>query len=149
MNNIPENIMSEEDKRSLSIAYLQFYALLILLLGYIFNLKSSKENIELIFRKYINYDTPEPEPLQTALIGSGIFSVAILIFVYIAYNRQQDLDEAYNNELVTDEIYKPSSNLTKVTILGSFATLVAFLSIIKLISVQQPSEPIEAEEFDF
>ena len=149
MNEFLQRNISEEDNKNLTLSYLQFYGLLILFLGCLVNIKSSKENIEIILRKYNEYNTPAPAPLETALLGSKLFLIGLAILLYVSLIRQEDLKKAYNHGFINDEIYETTSDLNKVTIIGIFAIFISFISIRELIEAQQINEPVQEEEFIF
>lgn len=149
MNFDLDSIMSDTDKKALNLANTQLFALLILLIGSLTLIKSSSQNRELILRKYMDFDTPAPSPIKTAIYGTKINLSAILLLLYVVVIRQNDTDLAYSSRLIKDTLYNPSTTLSKVSLITFIITLVTLSSLKQIASAQVPNEPVEEEEFIF
>lgn len=144
-----KSIMSKTDLKSLNLADTQLFALLILLMGSLVLINSATQNRELILRKYVDFGTPAPDPLQTAIYGSKINVSALILLVYVAFVRQSDTDIAYSSGLINNNLYQPSTNLTKISMIGLIITSLSLFSITQLSKSQAPTEPVQEEEFVF
>lgn len=144
-----KSIMSESDRKALNLADTQLLGLYILIIGYIVLIKSSSQNRELILRKYINFKTPNPDPLQTAIYGTKINISAIMLLLYVVFIRQSDTDLAYSNRIINTDLYNPSTNLSKIALIGFIITLVTLSSLIKISKIKSNTKSKEEEEVIF